>query len=506
MAAHKPRVISLSKREGQSFGFYLRVEQGEEGHLIRNLEMGGPAELAGLRDGDRILRVNGTFVDNLEHSKVVEMVKGSGASVTFHVLDKESYNQAKAGGADLSNLQARPAQTQPVVNGVAGPTPKPKLCFLVKTKKGYGFSLKSTRGEGEPSIFMTDVTPGGVAEKAGVRAKDRVLEVNGENVESAIHEQIVEKVKASGDSVMFLLVDEETDRYYRNKKLKLGAGLATVKHLPHKPRIADMTKGSDGYGYFLRADPNVEGHTIKDIDQGSPAERAGLKDMDRLVAVNGEEVDSLSHDQVVDRIRQCGDSCSLLVVDTETDKMYKMGGASPLLYWEEMRGSLPQPSPPASPKPVTLAPESSPAPPLAAAQPITEDYKPKLCKLEKISSGYGFHLNGTQGVPGQYIKEVVKGGEADKAGLEDDDIVVEVNGVNVESSTHEQVVDLIRNSGNSLVMLVAEKRAYEHFKSRQIPITTLLLAPSANAVPATLEEKASVSSTSSSCLSEDERL
>lgn len=52
------------------FGFYLRIEQGEEGHLIRSLELGGPAELAGMKDGDRLVRVNGTYVDNLPHSEV----------------------------------------------------------------------------------------------------------------------------------------------------------------------------------------------------------------------------------------------------------------------------------------------------------------------------------------------------------------------------------------------------------------------------------------------------
>lgn len=70
MAKFKPKVISLNKRSGQSFGFFLRVEQGEPGHLIRSLEIGGPAEMAGMKDGDRIVRVNGTFVDDLPHSEV----------------------------------------------------------------------------------------------------------------------------------------------------------------------------------------------------------------------------------------------------------------------------------------------------------------------------------------------------------------------------------------------------------------------------------------------------
>lgn len=73
MAGYKPRVITLSKKPKQTFGFYLRVENGEEGHLIRCLEMGGPAELAGMKDGDRILRVNGTFVDECSHSEVSRM-------------------------------------------------------------------------------------------------------------------------------------------------------------------------------------------------------------------------------------------------------------------------------------------------------------------------------------------------------------------------------------------------------------------------------------------------
>lgn len=70
---------------------------------------------------------------------------------------------------------------------------------------------------------------------------------------------------------------------------------------------------------------------------------------------------------------------------------------------------------------------------------------------------------------------MVKGGAADKAGLEDDDFVVEVNGVNVEQSNHEEVVAMIRSSGNSLEMLVANKSVYYQLKAKGMPITRLLL-------------------------------
>lgn len=71
--------------------------------------------------------------------------------------------------------------------------------------------------------------------------------------------------------------------------------------------------------------------------------------------------------------------------------------------------------------------------------------------------------------------QVVKGGAADRAGLQDDDIVVEVNGVNVEEKGHEEVVAIIRNSGNSLEMLVAKKSVYDQLKAKQVTITRLLL-------------------------------
>lgn len=181
MATYKPRVISLNKRPGQTFGFYLRAEQSEEGHLIRCLEMGGPAELAGMKDGDRIVRVNGTFVDGLKHSEViwtlrhyctiikaipeviqstthfltftfwlftasleqvVDLVRNSGASVTFHILDESSYKQAKALGVNLSD-----PQSTLVTNGPTKGAPKPKLCYLVKSSSGFGFSICSVTGE-----------------------------------------------------------------------------------------------------------------------------------------------------------------------------------------------------------------------------------------------------------------------------------------------------------------------------------------------------------------------
>uniref|UniRef100_A0A674ILI8 PDZ domain-containing protein n=1 Tax=Terrapene triunguis TaxID=2587831 RepID=A0A674ILI8_9SAUR len=68
--AEKPRFYLLTKGDGESFGFCLREEVGNKGHIIRQVTCGGVAQRRGLQDGDRILEVNGEYVDNMEHFRV----------------------------------------------------------------------------------------------------------------------------------------------------------------------------------------------------------------------------------------------------------------------------------------------------------------------------------------------------------------------------------------------------------------------------------------------------
>lgn len=103
-------------------------------------------------------------------------------------------------------------------------------------------------------FFMTEVTPGGISHKAGIRNKDRLVEINGENIEGLSHTQVVQKVKQAGSNIMFLLVDREANEYYKRKNTRITSSLATVSYLPHKPRVVEMTKGSGGYGFLLKED------------------------------------------------------------------------------------------------------------------------------------------------------------------------------------------------------------------------------------------------------------
>lgn len=56
------------------------MELGCAGHVIRQVEPWSVAERSGLRDGDRLLEINGDFVDHMEHSKVREEPSEAGAA------------------------------------------------------------------------------------------------------------------------------------------------------------------------------------------------------------------------------------------------------------------------------------------------------------------------------------------------------------------------------------------------------------------------------------------
>uniref|UniRef100_A0A803WEZ3 NLR family member X1 n=1 Tax=Ficedula albicollis TaxID=59894 RepID=A0A803WEZ3_FICAL len=66
----EPRFYLLTKENTETFGFCLHEELVCPGHVIRQLEVGGVAQRRGLQDGDRLLQVNGHFVDDMDHLRV----------------------------------------------------------------------------------------------------------------------------------------------------------------------------------------------------------------------------------------------------------------------------------------------------------------------------------------------------------------------------------------------------------------------------------------------------
>uniref|UniRef100_G3UH83 PDZ domain containing 1 n=1 Tax=Loxodonta africana TaxID=9785 RepID=G3UH83_LOXAF len=479
-----PRECKLSKQEGQSYGFFLRIEKDTDGHLVRVVEKGSPAEEAGLQDGDRVLRINGVFVDKEEHMQVVDLVRKSGNSVTLLVLDGDSYERAVKKQIDLKELgqSQEPGlsdkELPPVRNGGTEMWTQPRLCYLVKEGNSYGFSLKTVQGK--KGVYLTDIKPQGVAMKAGVLADDHLIEVNGENVENASHKEVVQKVKKSGSHVVFLLVDKKTDKHYSEQKISpFLNSVFYLELLSHGPSSSCVTiwRSSNPYNIQLYLGPSVV-ISIRVVSGGSwvPSSRAGLSLVEAVVVmVSSDSSESSENTGLVTQmcmVSQQGDYLWIVrILVQHSILLFHKAHFSPFLYYQSNQ-ELPNGS-------VKEAPATIPAPLEVESSDTTEevDQKPKLCRLVKGENGYGFHLNSIRDLPGSFAKEVQKGSPADLAGLEDEDIIIEVNGVNVQDEPYEKVVDRIQSSGKNVILLVCGRKAYDYFQAKKIPIVSSMADP-----------------------------
>ncbi|XP_066471307.1 Na(+)/H(+) exchange regulatory cofactor NHE-RF1 [Tiliqua scincoides] len=259
----------------------------------------------------------------------------------------------------------------------------PRLCCPEKGPNGYGFHLHGEKGKVGQYIRL--VEPDSPAEKSGLRAGDRLVEVNGENVEKESHQQVVNRIRGSLTSVRLLVVDAETDE--RLQKLGLECREELVRALPQeekaaeeeeekkkpgqrdaisqdpkeeqqkagaqeeenhvaqrnelRPRLCQMKKGPNGYGFNLHSDKTKPGQYVRAVDPDSPAESSGLQPQDRIIEVNGLCMEGKQHSDVVTAIRSGGDETKLLVVDTLADEFFKKCKVIP--SEAHLTGPLPEP-------------------------------------------------------------------------------------------------------------------------------------------------------------------
>ncbi|XP_041062412.1 Na(+)/H(+) exchange regulatory cofactor NHE-RF2 [Carcharodon carcharias] len=264
---------------------------------------------------------------------------------------------------------------------------KPRLCHMIKGENGYGFHLHGEKGKN--GQYIRKVEPGSAAEAAGLCAGDRVVEVNGENVEKETHSQVVQRIKALENETRLLVVDKETDEYLHNERVTgtedYGQNLPPDKtkdngevwkqqvilsseetiRLSNRsidsnkkevngqtkelcPRLCCMKKCQNGYGFNLHSEKAKPGQYIRSVDPDSCAAKAGLRAQDRVVEVNGVNIEGKKHSEVVACIKACEEEARLLVVDPETDQYFKKLGITPTE--SHLKGPLPQPLANGSPR------------------------------------------------------------------------------------------------------------------------------------------------------------
>ncbi|XP_068045699.1 membrane-associated guanylate kinase, WW and PDZ domain-containing protein 2 isoform X6 [Anomalospiza imberbis] len=249
-----------------------------------------------------------------------------------------------------------------------------------------------------------------------------------------------------------------------------------------------IVKGAQGFGFTIADSPT--GQRVKQIldIQGCP----GLCEGDLIVEINQQNVQNLSHAEVVDILKECP-------VGSETSLIIHRGGffspwktPKPMMErWENQGSPQTSVSAPAMPQnipyPPTLHRSSFPDSTEAfdprkpdpyelyeKSRAIYEsrrpDYKELDVHLRRMESGFGFRILGGD-EPGQpiLIGAVIAMGSADRDGrLHPGDELVYVDGIPVAGKTHRYVIDLMHNAArNGQVNLTVRRKVLPTESSSQ---------------------------------------
>ncbi|XP_063021037.1 membrane-associated guanylate kinase, WW and PDZ domain-containing protein 1 isoform X20 [Melospiza melodia melodia] len=408
------------RKSSRGFGFtVVGGDEPDEFLQIKSLVLDGPAALDGkMETGDVIVSVNDTCVLGHTHAQVVKIFQSIpiGASV------------------DL------------------------ELC------RGY------------PLPFDPDDPNTSLVTSVAISDKEPII-VNGqENYDSpASHSSKTGKVNGTKEARPSSPAEVSSNgpHGYPNDTVSLASSIATQPELI----TVHIVKGPMGFGFTIADSPGGGGQRVKQIVD-SPRCR-GLKEGDLIVEVNKRNVQSLTHNQVVDMLIECpkGSEVTLLVQRGGLPVPKKSPKSQPLERKDSQNSSqqsvsshrsghtaspahstqvLPDfaaPEAPAADQPDTAG-QKKPDPFKIWAQSRSmyesrlPDYQEQDIFLWRKETGFGFRILGGN-EPGEpiYIGHIVPLGAADADGrLRSGDELICVDGTPVVGKSHQLVVQLMQQA------------------------------------------------------------
>ncbi|XP_059110465.1 multiple PDZ domain protein [Peromyscus eremicus] len=344
--------IELQKRPGKGFGLSIVGKRNDTGVFVSDIVKGGIADADGrLRQGDQILMVNGEDVRNATQEAVAALLKCSLGTVTLEVgrikagpfhSERRPSQSSQVSDSGLSSFTL-PLSGVNASESLESSTEKNALASeiqglrTVEIKKGpadsLGISIAGGLGSplGDVPIFIAMMHPNGVAAQTQkLRVGDRIVTICGTSTEGMTHTQAVNLMKNASGSIEMQVVAGGDVSVVTGHQQELAnpclafTGLTSSSIFPDDlgpPQCKTITldRGPDGLGFSIvggygspHGDLPIYVKTV--FAKGAAAEDGRLKRGDQIIAVNGQSLEGVTHEEAVAILKRTKGTVTLVVL------------------------------------------------------------------------------------------------------------------------------------------------------------------------------------------------
>ncbi|XP_040310440.1 membrane-associated guanylate kinase, WW and PDZ domain-containing protein 1 isoform X4 [Herpailurus yagouaroundi] len=369
--------------------------------------------------------------------------------------------------------------------------------FLWRKETGFGFRILGGNEPGEP-IYIGHIVPLGAADTDGrLRSGDELICVDGTPVIGKSHQLVVQLMQQAAKQghvnltvrrkVVFTAPKAENEvpspassHHSSNQPASLteekrtpqgsqnslntvssgsgstsgigsgGGGGSGVVSAAVQPYDVEIRRGeNEGFGFVIVSSVSrpEAGTTFGRIIEGSPADRCGkLKVGDRILAVNGCSITNKSHSDIVNLIKEAGNTVTLRIIPGDESSN------ATLLTNAEKIATITTTHAPSQQGAQETRNTTKPKPESQfefKAPQATQEQDFYTVELERGAKGFGFSLRGGREYNMDlYVLRLAEDGPAERCGkMRIGDEILEINGETTKNMKHSRAIELIKNGG-----------------------------------------------------------
>uniref|UniRef100_A0AAQ6A7S8 Multiple PDZ domain protein n=1 Tax=Amphiprion ocellaris TaxID=80972 RepID=A0AAQ6A7S8_AMPOC len=322
--------VELHKKPGQGLGLSIVGRRNDTGVFVSDIVKGGLVDTDGrLMQGDQILSVNGEDVRSATQEAVAALLKccvgpiqmevGRFKAGPFHSERRMSQSsQVIYRSFNIyqgNTLETFPHQDTRTVEFTKGPSDS----LGISIAGGVGSPL------GDIPIFIAMMNPVGLAAQTQkLKIGDRIVSICGTSAEGMSHSQAVTLLKNATGTIQLQVVAGGDTTVTGPSQEQADGGLTPSCIFqddlgPPQYKTINLERGPDGLGFSIvggygspHGDLPIYVKTV--FGKGAAAEDGRLKRGDQIMAVNGQTLEGVTHEEAVGILKRTKGTVTLTVL------------------------------------------------------------------------------------------------------------------------------------------------------------------------------------------------